>query len=236
MFGSSSFHGRDAFHLLHNVLISASQLTSLQRRQLPLVQSMNSDLARQAGAPDELDGIIQSYALAFRMQGKVPELLDISTEPQHVQDAYGVKPGPAGSFARQCLLARRLSEAGVRFVETRQGAWDHHNNLHKGLTDNAAATDQPTGALLADLEQRGLLEDTLVLFGSEFGKPNCRQTGHMPTAQGVDGRDHNITGFPMWMANAGVKAGFSYGSTMSTACTLWKGGCIRLICMPHCWL
>jgi hypothetical protein len=185
--------------------LKASQLTSLQRRQLDLVQSMNSDLARQPGAPDELDGIIQSYELAFRMQGKVPELLDISTEPQHVQDAYGVKPGPAGSFARQCLLARRLSEAGVRFVEIRQGGWDHHNNLHKGLTDNAAATDQPTAALLADLEQRGLLEDTLVLFGSEFGR--------MPTAQGVDGRDHNITGFPMWMAGAGVKAGFSYGST-----------------------
>jgi hypothetical protein len=185
--------------------LKASQLTSLQRRQLDLVQSMNSDLARQPGAPDELDGIIQSYELAFRMQGKVPELLDISTEPQHVQEAYGVKPGPAGSFARQCLLARRLSEAGVRFVEIRQGGWDHHNNLHNGLINNAAATDQPTAALLADLEQRGLLEDTLVLFGSEFGR--------MPTAQGVDGRDHNITGFPMWMAGAGVKAGFSYGST-----------------------
>jgi hypothetical protein len=185
--------------------LKASQLTSLQRRQLDLVQSMNSDLARQPGAPDELDGIIQSYELAFRMQGKVPELLDISTEPQHVQEAYGVKPDPAGSFARQCLLARRLSEAGVRFVEIRQGGWDHHNNLHNGLINNAAATDQPTAALLADLEQRGLLEDTLVLFGSEFGR--------MPTAQGVDGRDHNITGFPMWMAGAGVKAGFSYGST-----------------------
>lgn len=185
--------------------LKASQLTSLQRRQLDLVQSMNTDLGQRSGAPDELDGIIQSYELAFRMQGKVPELLDISTEPQDVQDAYGVKPGPAGSFARQCLLARRLSEAGVRFVEIRQGGWDHHNNLHNGLINNAAATDQPTAALLADLEQRGLLEDTLVLFGSEFGR--------MPTAQGVDGRDHNITGFPMWMAGAGVKAGFSYGAT-----------------------
>jgi uncharacterized protein (DUF1501 family) len=149
--------------------------------------------------------VIQSYELAFRMQGKVHDLLDISTEPQHVQDSYGIKPGAAGSFARQCLLARRLSEAGVRFVEIRQGGWDHHNNLHNGLISNSAATDQPTAALLADLEQRGLLDDTLVLFGSEFGR--------MPTAQGVDGRDHNITGFPMWMAGAGVKAGFSYGAT-----------------------
>ncbi len=185
--------------------LKAAQLTSLQRRQLDLVQSMNADLAKQPGAPEALDGIIQSYELAFRMQGKVPELLDISAEPKHIQEAYGIKPGPAGSFARQCLLARRLSEAGVRFVEIRQGGWDHHNNLHNGLIANSAATDQPTAALLADLEQRGLLEDTLVLFGSEFGR--------MPTAQGIDGRDHNITGFPMWMAGAGVKAGFSYGAT-----------------------
>lgn len=180
-------------------------LTPLQRKQIDLVQDMNRDLRATPGAPSELDGVIESYELAFRMQGQVPELLDISKEPQSVLDAYGVKPGPAGSFARQCVLARRLSEAGVRFVQIRQGGWDHHNNLHKGLIANSAATDQPTAALLADLEQRGLLEDTLVLFGSEFGR--------LPTAQGVDGRDHNITGYPMWMAGAGVKKGFSYGAT-----------------------
>ena len=149
--------------------------------------------------------MIQSYELAFRMQGKVPELLDISREPQAVLDAYGVKPGPAGSFARQCLMARRLSEAGVRFVEICQPGWDHHTNLHKGLISNCRMTDQPTAALLADLEQRGLLDETLVLFGSEFGR--------QPTAQGPDGRDHNITGYPMWLAGAGVKKGFSYGAT-----------------------
>jgi hypothetical protein len=180
-------------------------LSPLQRKQIDLVQEMNRDLRAVPGAPSELDGVIESYELAFRMQGQVPELLDISKEPQSVLDAYGVKPGPAGSFARQCILARRLSEAGVRFVQIRQGGWDHHNNLHKGLIANSAATDQPTAALLADLEQRGLLEDTLVLFGSEFGR--------LPTAQGVDGRDHNITGYPMWMAGAGVKKGFSYGAT-----------------------
>lgn len=180
-------------------------LSPLQRKQIDFVQEMNRDLRAIPGAPSELDGVIESYELAFRMQGQVPELLDISKEPQSVLDAYGVKPGPAGSFARQCILARRLSEAGVRFVQIRQGGWDHHNNLHKGLIANSAATDQPTAALLADLEQRGLLEDTLVLFGSEFGR--------LPTAQGVDGRDHNITGYPMWMAGAGVKKGFSYGAT-----------------------
>ena len=177
----------------------------LQRRQIDLIQAMNRDLKQAPNAPDQLDGVIESYELAFKMQGKVPELLDISKEPAHVQEAYGVKPGPAGSFARQCLMARRLSEAGVRFVEICQPGWDHHNNLHKGLIANSAATDQPTAALLADLEQRGLMDETLVLFGSEFGR--------LPTAQGPDGRDHNITGFPMWLAGAGVKPGFSFGAT-----------------------
>ncbi len=178
---------------------------SLQRRQIDLIQSMNRDFAAAPGAPDSLDGVIESYELAYRMQGKVPELLDIAREPQKVRDAYGVKPGPAGSFARQCLMARRLSEAGVRFVEVCQQGWDQHNDLHNGLIRNSAATDQPTAALLADLEQRGLLDETLVLFGSEFGR--------LPTAQGADGRDHNITGYPMWLAGAGVKKGISFGAT-----------------------
>ena len=102
-------------------------------------------------------------------------------------------------------MARRLCEAGVRFVEICQPGWDHHNNLHRGLIDRSASVDQPTAALLADLEQRGLLEETLVLFGSEFGR--------QPTSQGQDGRDHNITGYAMWLAGAGVKPGFSYGAT-----------------------
>jgi Protein of unknown function (DUF1501) len=177
----------------------------LQRRQIDLIQAMNRDLAAAPGAPDELDGVIQSFELAFRMEGKVANLLDISREPQAVRDAYGVKPGPEGSFARQCLMARRLSEAGVRFVEVCQSGWDHHSNLHKGLISQSRMTDRPTAALLTDLEQRGLLDETLVLFGSEFGR--------LPTAQGPDGRDHNITGYPMWLAGAGVKAGFSYGAT-----------------------
>ena len=185
--------------------LKAQTPSALQRRQIDLVQSMNRDLATSPSAPDQLDGVIASYELAFRMQDKVPELLDLSKEPQAVLDAYGVKPGPAGSFARQCLMARRLTEAGVRFVEICHPGWDQHTNLHQGLIRNSAATDQPTAALLADLEQRGLLDDTLVLFGSEFGR--------LPTAQGPDGRDHNITGYPMWMAGAGVKKGFSHGAT-----------------------
>jgi hypothetical protein len=185
--------------------LKATSAETLQRRQLDLVQSMNRDLGASPRKPDELDGVIQSYELAFKMQGRVPELLDLSTEPQDVLDSYGVKPGPGGAFARQCIMARRLSEAGVRFVEICHPGWDQHNNLHAGLVRNSAATDQPTAALLADLEQRGLLAETLVLFGSEFGR--------LPTAQGPDGRDHNITGYPMWLAGAGVKPGFTYGAT-----------------------
>lgn len=185
--------------------LRAASASDLQRKQLDLIQSMNREYAATPGAPDPVDGIIESYELGFRMQGKVPELLDISKEPQHILDLYGIKNGPAGSFARQCLMARRLSEAGVRFVEITQGGWDHHNNLHKGLIDRTASVDQPTAALLTDLGQRGLLEDTLVLFGSEFGR--------LPTAQGPDGRDHNIMGYSMFLAGAGVKKGFTFGAT-----------------------
>jgi hypothetical protein len=185
--------------------LRAQTATDLQRKQLDLIQEMNRDLASAPGAPDAVDGVIESYELAFRMQRRVPELLDISREPKKVLDAYGVKPGPAGSFARQCLMARRLSEAGVRFVEISQPGWDHHSNLHKGLIDRCGSIDQPTAALFADLENRGLLDETLVLFGSEFGR--------LPTAQGPDGRDHNITGYPMFLLGAGVKKGYTHGAT-----------------------
>jgi hypothetical protein len=185
--------------------LRAQSPVGLQRRQLDLLQAMNRDFASGTAAPDAAEGVIASYELAFRMQGQVPELLDLSTEPEAVRDAYGIRPGPAGAFARQCLMARRLSEAGVRFVEICQPGWDHHNNLHEGLIDRCRSIDQPTAALLADLDQRGLLDETLVLFGSEFGR--------QPTSQGPDGRDHNITGYPMWLAGAGVKAGFTYGAS-----------------------
>lgn len=177
----------------------------LQRQQLDFLQRMNRRFAETSGSADPVEGIINSYELAFRMQGKVPELLDISREPESVREAYGVKPGPEGSFARQCLMARRLSEAGVRFVEICQGGWDHHTNLHQGLIDRCRDIDQATAALLRDLRQRGLLEETLVLFGSEFGR--------LPMAQGPDGRDHNITGYSMFLSGAGVKPGIEYGAT-----------------------
>jgi uncharacterized protein (DUF1501 family) len=173
-----------------------------------------------------VDGVIESYELAFKMQGKVPELLDVSKEPKKVLDEYGVTDGPAGAFARQCVMARRLSEAGVRFVEICQPGWDHHNNLHKGLLDRCRSVDQPTAALLADLGRRGLLDETLVLFGSEFGR--------LPTSQGQDGRDHNITGYPMFLAGAGVKKGFTYGATDEYGIKAVEGRCTRTTCTPPC--
>ena len=176
-----------------------------QRRQIDLIQAMTRDLAATPAAPDGLDGVIDPRELAFTMQDKVPALLDLSREPRSTLEEYGVVDGPTGSFARQCLMARRLSEAGVRFVEVCHPGWDQHIDLHGGLARNSAATDRPTAALLTDLKRRGLLDDTLVIFGSEFGR--------LPTAQGVDGRDHNIAGYPMWLAGAGVRPGFSFGAT-----------------------
>lgn len=176
-----------------------------QRRQIDFIQDLNRQAAADLGAPDVVAGVIESFEQGFRMQDRLPGLLDVSQEPGWLQSAYGVDRPETASFARQCLMARRLSEAGVRFVEICQPGWDHHNNLHKGLLDRCGSVDQPIGALLTDLRQRGLLSETLVLCGSEFGR--------QPTAQGPDGRDHNITGYPMFLAGAGVKPGFTYGAT-----------------------
>lgn len=185
--------------------IKARLTDAAQRRQIDFIQSMNRNLAASPNAPDAVDGIIESYELGFRMQEKVPALLDVSGESESTLDSYGVNRAATSSFGRQCLMARRLTEAGVRFVEICQPGWDHHNNLHKGLIDRCGSIDQPVSALLSDLKQRGLLNDTLVLFGSEFGR--------QPKSQGEDGRDHNITGYPMFLVGAGVKPGFTYGAT-----------------------
>jgi hypothetical protein len=195
--------------------IEATTARELERKQIDLIQELNREVAAAPGSPEAVEGIIKSYELGFRMQDSVPALLDISREPQHVLDAYGVKPGLEGSFARQCLMARRLSEAGVRFVEIRQPGWDHHTNLHNGLIEESRRIDQPTAALFSDLKQRGLLDETLILFGSEFGR--------LPTAQGSDGRDHNITGYAMIMAGAGVRKGYSHGSTDELGMTAVDG-------------
>ena len=146
---------------------------------------------------------ISQYEMAFQMQASVPELTDFSSEPQHIVDMYGCRPGD-GSFASNCLLARRLAERGVRFIHLYHRGWDHHGNLVKDMTTASRLVDQASAALVKDLKQRGMLEDTLVVWGGEFGRT--------PMAQG-SGRDHHIKGFSWWMAGGGTRPGHSYGAT-----------------------
>jgi len=154
----------------------------------------------------EVDTRIQQYEMAFRMQASVPELMDISKEPRETLELYGAKPGD-GSFASNCLLARRLAERGVRFIQLYHRDWDHHGDLVKYMNICCGATDRATWALMTDLKRRGLLDDTLVIWGGEFGRTPMFQ------GKGGPGRDHHIKGFSMWLAGGGVKPGMSYGAT-----------------------
>jgi hypothetical protein len=177
----------------------------LQRAQIDFIRGLNERKMERDGFHPQIEGAIESFELAFRMQSEVPEVLDLRGEPEHILKLYGIGQGK-DQFARQCLLARRLAEAGVRFIEIASGVqWDHHNRLREQLATNCAATDQPIAALLTDLKARGLLKDTLVVWAGEFGRT--------PYAQSGDGRDHNHKGYSIWMAGGGVKGGLRYGST-----------------------
>jgi hypothetical protein len=181
---------------IHNPQLSPEQ----QRRQIDLVQSMNRDLLSGAGANPEVEGVIESYELAFRMQSEVPKVMDLSKESPETLKLYG-----SGDFAKQCLMARRFAEAGVRYIEVCHAGWDQHQQLTTKLKQNCSETDRPIAALLTDLKARGLLQDTLVIWGGEFGRT--------PDGRRADGRDHNAKGYTMWMAGGGVRGGLSYGAT-----------------------
>jgi hypothetical protein len=176
-----------------------------QRRQLDLLQSMNRDLLATTAGHGEVEGVIESFELAFRMQGEVPGVMDFSKESSATLKQYGIGNRVTDDFGRQCLMARRFAEAGVRFIEVCHGGWDQHQNLRAGISRNCQATDQPIAGLLADLKSRGLLEDTLVLWGGEFGRT--------PDSRRPDGRDHNAKGFTMWLAGGGVRGGLAHGMT-----------------------
>ena len=176
-----------------------------QRRQLDYIQSLNRDLKSRNESSAQIDGVIESYELAFRMQSALPEVMSMKGEKQSTLEAYGIGGGGTDNFGRQCLLARRMVESGVRFVEISHANWDQHKGLRTRLGANCKATDQPMAALLTDLEERGLLEDTLVMWGGEFGRT--------PHAKQQDGRDHNATGFSYWLAGGGVKGGMRHGAT-----------------------
>ncbi len=185
--------------------IASSLPSNSQRRQIDLVQSMNRDLLKKSGENPQIEGVIESFELGFRMQSAVPSVMDISKESPRTLEMYGIGAGGSDTFGRQCLMARRFAEAGVRFIEVAHTGWDQHTGLHAKHALNAAAVDKPIAGLLADLKQRGLLKDTLVVWGGEFGRT--------PTAQNRDGRDHNNRGFTTWMAGGGVKGGMTYGAT-----------------------
>jgi hypothetical protein len=193
---------------LANDQLSASELNN----QFDLIGALNAEQAARAHAGDsEVDAVIRSYELAFRMQRFAPSILDIARETPETHRLYGVGEKGTDNFARQCLMARRLVEAGVRYVQVNYGdntanpAWDQHSNLQKHA-EHAYATDRPVAGLLIDLKRRGLLEDTLVWWGGEFGRtPYAEKNG--------TGRDHNPNGFTMWLAGGGVKAGYKHGAT-----------------------
>ena len=187
---------------------------ALRRATLDALRDLNELQARELGNPETVTRIAQ-YELAYRMQASVPEVMDISREPQHMLEAYGAKPG-SPSLANNCLLARRLVEQGVRFVQLFDWGWDFHgtgpgDDIRDGLTKKAATFDKPVTALIEDLEQRGLLEDTLILCTGEFGRTPFREGR---TAKGdILGRDHYPDCYSIWMAGGGVKGGFSYGES-----------------------
>lgn len=179
-----------------------------QRDQLDLVQKLNKERLKRDPKSDRIEGVIESYELAFRMQMEVPDVIDTSEEDPKTLALYGIGEQATDSFGKQCLMARRLAEAGVRFIEVTSNGWDTHRNMKADLERNCGGIDRPIAGLLTDLKRRGLLKDTLVIWGGEFGRT--------PYAQGDDGRDHNNKGFTMWMAGGGVKGGLSYGSTDPT--------------------
>ena len=179
--------------------------TDLQRRQIDFIQEMNRDLKNRQDTNSQIDGVIKSYELAFRMQAAVPEVMDLTRESEEMKNKYGIGQPGTDDFGRQCLLARRLAESGVRFIELGHGNWDQHNGLRKNLAKNCTGIDQPLAALLEDLKERGMLDETLVIWGGEFGRT--------PHVKKQDGRDHNHKGFTFWMAGGGIKGGLRFGAT-----------------------
>ncbi len=191
---------------VHYVRNPAGVSRTQQQNLIETIKRLDLQRNQQVGNP-EIATRIAAYEMAFRMQASVPDLMDMSQEPQHILEMYGAKPGD-GSFASNCLLARRLAERGVRFIQLYHRGWDHHDGLKKYMKICCDLTDRPTWALLTDLKQRGMLDDTLIIWGGEFGRTPMVQSN-----KGEAGRDHHIKGFSMWLAGGGIKPGTSYGET-----------------------
>ena len=184
----------------------------VQRRQLDLVQAMNRSHLGRHGSDRQLEGAIESFELAFRMQAEVPDLLDLGNEPQNMLDLYGVGKEPTDDFGRQCLLARRFAEAGVRFIQITSGGWDSHANILTDHPQRCREVDQPIAALIRDLKQRGLFDETLLVWSGEFGRtPHYQDLQDGEGSRDSWGRGHNPYGFCAWMAGGGVRGGMTHG-------------------------
>ncbi len=192
-------------HLVNDRLTAARQ-----KEQVDVIRALGSAHLEATGSDPQLEGVIGSFELAYRMQKVAPEVLDLSRESAETHKLYGIGKEPTDTFGRQCLLARRMIEAGVRFVQVSSGYhWDHHGNIERDLPTSAAKTDQPAAALVADLARRGLLDDTLVLWAGEFGRTPVSQV----SKNAPPGRDHNPHGYTIWLAGGGVKPGHAHGET-----------------------
>jgi hypothetical protein len=206
-------HLRPTGQPIDNLVRPAGESDAAQRNQLDLMKHLNELHQQHHASEAELTARIESFELAYRMQAAAPEAMDLTAEPAHIQKLYGLGDPACDHFARQCLTARRLIERGVRFVQIYSGgmenqrSWDGHIDIQGNHTQFASETDRPVAGLLTDLQQRGLLEDTLVIWGGEFGRLPIAQTGAKP------GRDHNPHCFTCWLAGGGVKGGVSYGES-----------------------
>jgi hypothetical protein len=187
-------------------LVNTRLNPGLQRTQLDLIQSLNKRHLREATVDQNIEGLIANYELAFRMQSTVPQIMNLNDESQSTLDLYGVGTEPTDNFGRQCLLARKFAENGVRYIQVSTNyTWDHHQKVQEGSVAESKKVDRPIAGLLEDLARRGMLEDTLVLWGAEFGRT--------PTAENGNGRNHHPRAFTMWLAGGGVRGGLTFGST-----------------------
>jgi len=187
-------------------LVNKQLTPELQRKQLGLIQSLNKRHLRNTVEDQRIEGLIANYELAFRMQSTMPQIMNLADESKSTLDLYGIDSEPTDNFGRQCLLARKFAESGVRYIQVSTNyTWDHHQKVQAGHITESARVDRPIAGLLEDLARRGMLEDTLVVWGAEFGRT--------PMVENGDGRNHHPKAFTMWMAGGGAQGGLTYGST-----------------------
>lgn len=189
--------------------LSNNRLTnSDQQKSLDFIKRSNERLKQRFPGNPEFEGVVQSYEMAYKMQTSVPEVFDLDDESNATFELYGMNDGVSAGFGEQCLMARRLAEKGVRFIQLTSNGWDHHGNVQTGVIDRAATIDKPIAGLIADLKQRNMLDETLIVWGGEFGRGSSEDNN--------GGRGHNGSGFTFWMAGGGVKGGYVHGATDET--------------------